>query len=47
MAETFEILNHGTKREEDGKQLVDLDVWTDNAAGHKTTPGKATVVLNA
>ena len=35
------------KREEDGKKLVDLDVWTENAVGQKTTPGKATVVLNA
>ena len=34
------------KREADGQKLVDLDVWTENEAGQKTTPGKATVVLN-
>ena len=35
------------KREEDGRTFVDLDVWTENAAGQKTTPGKAVVVLEA
>jgi hypothetical protein len=34
------------KREEDGRKLVDVDVWTENAAGQKTTPGTAVVVLN-
>lgn len=34
------------KREEDGRKLVDLDVWTADASGAKTTPGRATVVLN-
>ena len=33
------------KREEDGEKLVDLDVWVENAAGKKTTPGSATVSL--
>ena len=35
------------KRVEDGRMLVDIDVWTENAQGQKTTPGKAVVVLNA
>lgn len=35
------------KREEGGQKVVDLDVWTEGADGSKTTPGKATVVLNA
>ena len=35
------------KREENGLKLVDLDVWTANGQGQKTTPGTATVVLNA
>jgi acyl dehydratase len=34
------------KREEGGLKLVDIDVWTEDAAGTKTTPGKATVVLD-
>ncbi|MDH4146081.1 MAG: MaoC/PaaZ C-terminal domain-containing protein [Acidimicrobiia bacterium] len=34
------------KREENGLKLVDVDVWTENADGQKTTPGKAVVVLN-
>ena len=34
------------KREEDGRKLVDIDVWTENASGQKTTPGKAVVVLD-
>jgi len=33
------------KRQEDGKSLVDLDIWTEKADGEKTSPGKATVVL--
>lgn len=32
------------KREEDGKHLVDLDVWQDDGSGH-TMQGKATVAL--
>ena len=35
------------KREEDGRKLVDLEVWTEDAKGNRTTPGTATVVLNA
>lgn len=34
------------KYEEDGRKLLDLDVWTTNAEGKKTTPGHATVVIN-
>lgn len=34
------------KREEGGLKLVEVDVWTENAAGQKTTPGKAVVVLH-
>jgi len=34
------------KGEEGGAKLVDLEVWTENAEGQKTTPGTATVVLN-
>ena len=33
------------KREEDGRKLVDLEVWTEDAKGARTTPGTATVVL--
>jgi acyl dehydratase len=35
------------KREEGGQKLVDIDVWTEDADGNKTTPGKATVVLDS
>ena len=35
------------KREEDGLKLVDLEIWTEDAKGAKTTPGTATVVLNS
>lgn len=34
------------KREEGGRKLVDIDVWTEDAKGARTTPGTATVVLN-
>ena len=35
-----------TKKYSDGgKNYVDLDVWTENPAGKKTSPGTATVVL--
>ncbi len=33
------------KRQEQGENLVDLDVWVENEQGEKTTPGHATVVL--
>jgi acyl dehydratase len=35
------------KYEENGEKLVDLDIWTENQRGEKTTPGKATVLLMA
>jgi acyl dehydratase len=35
------------KREEGGRKLVDLEIWTENAEGKATTPGTATVALNA
>lgn len=35
-----------TKKYEDGgRKLVDLEIWTENPAGQKTTPGFATVEL--
>ena len=33
------------KRQEGGKNLVDLDIWCEKNGGEKTTPGKATVAL--
>lgn len=33
------------KYEENGEKLVDLEVWTENPEGQKTTPGDATVRL--
>ncbi|MDZ7729392.1 MAG: MaoC/PaaZ C-terminal domain-containing protein [Dehalococcoidia bacterium] len=33
------------KYEENGEKLVDLEVWTENPEGQKTTPGTATVKL--
>jgi acyl dehydratase len=30
---------------EDGVGLVDLEIWAENPAGQKTTPGTATVIL--
>ena len=33
------------KRQEDGENLIDLDVWTQDVDGKKTTPGTATVAL--
>ena len=33
------------KRREGGENLVDLDIWTANPEGEKTTPGTATVAL--
>jgi acyl dehydratase len=36
-----------SKREENGKKIVEIEVWTENAAGQKTTPGSAVVELAA
>lgn len=33
------------KRQEDGENLVELDIWTENPQGQRTTPGTATVAL--
>ena len=33
------------KRAVDGQNLVDLDIWTEDPSGNKTTPGTATVTL--
>ncbi|MBI2761612.1 MAG: dehydratase [Chloroflexi bacterium] len=33
------------KRQENGENLVDLEVWTENPQGQRTTPGTATVSL--
>ncbi len=33
------------KYQENGENLVDLTIWTENPDGQKTTPGTATVVL--
>ena len=33
------------KRAEDGQNLVDLDIWTEDPNGNKTTPGTAIVTL--
>ncbi|HUS82880.1 MAG TPA: acyl dehydratase, partial [Dehalococcoidia bacterium] len=33
------------KKQEGGKSLVGLDIWTEKADGEKTSPGKATVIL--
>lgn len=33
------------KHVEDGHHVVDLDVWTENPNGQKTTPGTARVIL--
>ena len=33
------------KRQEGGENLVDLEIWTANPEGQKTTPGAATVAL--
>jgi acyl dehydratase len=33
------------KQEADGRHYVDLDVWTENPNGQKTTPGTARVIL--
>jgi acyl dehydratase len=33
------------KYEENGEKLVDLEIWTEQANGNKTTPGTATVAF--
>ena len=33
------------KYQEDGQNLVELEVWTENSQGKKTSPGSATVTL--
>jgi acyl dehydratase len=33
------------KRQENGENLVELEIWTENPQGQKTTPGSATVAL--
>jgi acyl dehydratase len=43
-----DIVCHGLvtkKYEKDGKKLVDLEIWTENPEGRKTSPGAATVAL--
>jgi acyl dehydratase len=35
------------KRNEGGLKLVDIELWTENAAGQRTTPGAAVVALNS
>ncbi len=45
---TKDILCKGVvkrKYEENGEKLVDLEIWTENPEGQKTTPGFATVCL--
>ena len=34
------------KYEEGGEKLVDLEIWTENPEGNKTTPGTATVAFS-
>ena len=33
------------KYQQDGENIVELEVWTEDPAGQKTTPGTATVQL--
>jgi acyl dehydratase len=33
------------KRQENGENLVELEIWSENPQGQKTTPGTATVIL--
>lgn len=35
------------KRVDGDRKLVDIDVWTEDAQGNRTTPGTAVVVLDA
>ena len=49
----MDLLNKGIKvkgvvtgkRQEGGENIVELDVWTEDAEGKKTTPGNAEVIL--
>jgi len=34
------------KREENGRKIAELEVWSENEEGKKTTPGQATVVFS-
>jgi len=34
-----------SKRQENGENLVELEIWSENPQGQRTTPGTATVVL--
>jgi acyl dehydratase len=43
-----DLVCHGLvtkKYEKDGQKLVDLEIWTENPEGRKTSPGTATVAL--
>ncbi len=43
-----DVIARGTvtgKRTENGENLVELEVWTEDPEGNKTTPGTATVAL--
>jgi acyl dehydratase len=45
-AETFTCRGRITDlRDEDGQQVVALEIWTDSASGETTTTGEAEVVL--
>jgi acyl dehydratase len=35
------------KREDNGKKLIDLELWTETSDGKKTTPGSAVVELHS
>ena len=35
------------KRETNGRKEVEVEVWTENAAEQRTTPGRAVVVLTS
>lgn len=35
------------KYEQDGQKRVDLEIWTENPEGKKTTPGTATVIIHS
>jgi acyl dehydratase len=46
--ETFTCRGRVTAvRDEDGRRLVELELWTESAAGQRTTEGTAEVVLDA
>jgi hypothetical protein len=34
------------KWQEDGKKLAQVEIWTENGQGQKTTPGEAIVVFH-